>query len=326
MKRGFLVAVGTAVFPLAAMADVDWGKASMREINIFYPGQTSIEWVMTGKDHGGARPLEKEHDRCVTCHDKEAHEMGPRIVEGKHGKAPEPTPIPGKRGYIPVLVQATHDQDNLYLRFEWPEGEHNPVPFADGGKMDPENPVKLAVMLATDDVKYADQAGCWGTCHHDANTMPDAPAGQQVTKYIDVSRTEIEVKGKGGKPRGGWDKRKGDAELQSALGAGHYMDLLRVKAGTGAAEDGHILGDRVMEGGGALVAASAKLEAGTWVVVMQRKLASDKPGDLPLALDKIYNLGFAIHDDHTNGRYHHVSLGYRLGFDNADVELNATAQ
>lgn len=252
--------------------------------------------------------------------------MGPKIVGGEHEKIAEPTVIPGKRGAFPVQVSATHDKENLYLRFEFPESEHTPAPFVDGGKMDPDNPVKLAVMLATNEVEFAEGAGCWGTCHHDANTMPHHPEGQKVTKYLKESRTGLEIKGKRGKKRGGWDKRKSDDEIKAELAAGHFMDLMRVKGGTGEFEDGYILGDRVMEGGGALVAASAKNEMGNWVVIMQRKLASDKPGDLTLATDQVYNMGFAVHDDYTNARYHHVSLGYKLGFDNPEAEINATAQ
>jgi len=62
--------------------------------------------------------------------------------------------------------------------------------------------------------------------------------------------------------------------------------------------------------------------------VMKRKLKLDKPGDVPLELDKVYNFGFAIHDDYSNARFHHVSLGYKLGFDNDSegVEINAIAQ
>ena len=309
----------------AVAANVDWEKASGREVNIFYPGQASMEWVLTGKNHGGARAFSKSGDRCFDCHDNETLDMGPRIVGGTHENVTEPTVIPGKRGAFPVQVSATHDKENLYLRFEWPEGDHTPAPFVDGGKMDPDNPAKLAVMLATDDVEYAGGAGCWGTCHHDANAMPHAPEGKQVTKYLTESRTKVEIKGKRGKKRGGWDKRKGDDEIKAELDGGKFMDLLRVKSGTGEAEDGHILADREMKGGQGF-SASAMLEAGTWVVVMQRKLASDKPGDLKLALDQVYNLGFAVHDDHSNGRYHHVSLGYKLGFDNAETEINATAQ
>ncbi len=336
VKRDVKAVAAAAAAPAAAKAaggsggsakasiKVDWSKAPAREVTIFYPGQASMEWVLTGSDHGGARAFLKSGDSCASCHDKETEAMGEKIVTGNKDGV-EPTLIPGKRGSIPVQVQATHDKDNLYLRFQWPDGEHAPAPFVDGGKMDPDNPVKLAVMLATDEVQYAGQAGCWGTCHHDLKTMPDAP-DDKVTKYISESRSEIEIKGKGGKKRGGWDKRKGEAEIKSELDGGHFMDIMRVQGGSGKTEDGHVLADRVMEGGAGLIAATAKLEAGIWTVVMQRKLASDKPGDLGLALDKVYNLGFAIHDDFTSARYHHVSLGYKLGFDNADVEINATAQ
>ncbi|MBU0654995.1 MAG: NapC/NirT family cytochrome c [Gammaproteobacteria bacterium] len=305
-----------------AWAGWDWGSAPEREITLFYPGQSSLEWVLTGKDHGGARPV-KKGDRCFDCHDQEASDMGSRIVSGEKLE-PEATLIPGKRGSIPVKVQASHDDDYLYMRFEWDDTEHTPVPFVDGGKMDADNPMKLAMMFATDDVQYAGQAGCWGTCHHDANGMPDAPEGQEVHKYITESRSEIEIEGKGGKKRGGWDKTKPEGDLQAEMDARHYMDIVRFKSGANAAEDGHILADRIMEGGqGADF--DAKLDGGKWVVQVRRKLQSDLPGDVSLAADQVYNFGFAIHDDHTSGRFHHVSLGYKLGFDKEEegIEINA---
>ena len=305
-----------------AGSGVDWGNVPSREITLFYPGQSSMEWILTGKDHGGARPFTKLGDRCFTCHDKETAKMGEKIVTGEKLE-PKETLIPGKRGSIPVTVQASHDAENLYMRFEWENSEHTPVPFVDGGKMDPDNQMKLAIMFATDDVKYAGQAGCWGTCHHDMNTMPHVPEGQKVTKYITESRTKIEIKGRRGKKRGGWDKRKTDDELKAEMDAGHFMDIIRFKSGEKKTEDGNVLADRIMEGGeGAEF--NATLNGDTWVVEMTRKLNSDKPGDVKMALDKIYNFGFAIHDDHTNARFHHVSLGYKLGFDNEKAEVNAT--
>jgi len=337
---GAAAATGTeaAAAPVAAASGfgIDWGDVPEREITIFYPGQTSMEWVLTGKDHGGSRPFIKGGDRCTTCHDKEAADMGQRMVTGEKA---EPTPIPGKRGSIPVKVQAAHDTDNLYLRFEWEDTDHVAVPFVDGGKMDPENPMKLAVMFATDDVEFADRAGCWGTCHHDARTMPHAPeadamaaspvAGQidltqGVTKYLKESRSKIEVKGRRGKMRGGWDQLKSADELQAETDAHKFMDLLRYNSGTGSTEDGSILEQRLMTGGQGFDV-DANKDGNTWVVVMKRKLQSDKPGDLSLAADQIYNLGFAIHDDYSNARFHHVSLGYKLGFDNDTdaVEINA---
>ncbi len=316
---------------------VDWSKASSRQITLFYPGETSIEWVLNGRDHGGARPFDKGNDSCVTCHDKETAEMGQKMVTGEKA---ESKPIPGKRGSIPVMVQATHDDEYLYLRFSWEDTPHVPSPYVDGGKMDPENPMKLAIMLSTDDVEYADRAGCWSSCHHDANNMPHSPNAETlaaspfatrldfsggVTKYLKESRTKIEVRGRRGKMRGGWDKLKDEDALKAEMDSGKFIDLIRYDSGKGKIEDGYIFAERTMSGGqGAEFVAS--LKAGTWSLIMKRKLISDKKGDISLALNQIYNFGFAIHDDYSNSRFHHVSLGYKLGFDNDTAEVNATKQ
>jgi len=321
----------------ASNIKVDWSKATNRKITVFYPGQTSIEWILNGRDHGGNRAFEKGGDRCMTCHEEELPDMGVKMVTGEKA---ETSPIPGKRGSIPVNINTTHDGEYLYMRFSWQDTKHVPVPFVEGGKMDPENKVKLAVMFATDDAEYADRAGCWGTCHHDARGMPDAPEQSVldasefkaridltsgVTKYIKESRSKIEVKGRRGKKRGGWDKLNDADTVKADMESGMFMDLVRYKAGSKTVEDGHIMADRQMnEGQGAEF--DATLSGGKWTVMMKRKLASDKPGDISLSLDKVYNFGFAIHDDYTNSRFHHVSLGYKLGFDNKEAELNASKQ
>ncbi|OMH36244.1 NapC/NirT family cytochrome c [Motiliproteus sp. MSK22-1] len=319
------VATASTQAPSAASAGngVDWSLVPSREVTIFYPGQTSMEWVLRGKDHGGARPV-KAGDRCVDCHDAETADMGQKIVTGEKKKV-EPTLIPGKRGSIPVQVQASYDATNLYLRFQWADAEHTPVPFVEGGKMDPENQMKLAFMLATDDIKYAGQAGCWGTCHADLDSMPFAPEGQQVTKYLTESRTKIELKGRRGKALGGWDKLKSEDEIASEFKAGHYMDIIRYKSGSKLVEDGHILASREMTEANPTEFVANK-EGDQWVVEVVRKLNTGKEGDVPLATDQVYNFGFAIHDDYTQARYHHVSLGYKLGFDNVDAEINAIAR
>ncbi len=335
-----LLALG--VFSQGAVAtggsDIDWNSVPAAEITLFYPGESSMEWILKGSDHSGKRAFMKG-DRCLDCHEDEEVIIGDLIMSGKKL---EPDPITGKRGSIAVNIQAAHDSDYLYMRFQWPDAKHVPVAFAEGGKMDPENPVKLAVMLATDDekVEYADRAGCWQTCHIDASSMPLAPdagtlggsplAGSLnfssgVTKYLTESRTEVEIEGKDGKTRGGWDKLKDAGEIQAALDNGQFMDLLRYQSGTGKSEDGYILAERVMSGGQG-VEFSGSLNDGTWTVEMKRKLTSDKPGDISLATDQLYNIGFAIHDDYSNRRYHHVSLGFKLGFDNEDAEINAVGK
>jgi len=204
--------VAAAAAPAASGgSSIDWSGVPAYEVILFYPGESSMEWVLHGRDHGGARPL-KAGDRCLDCHEGEEVDIGELVVSGEKL---EPTPIPGKRGSIVLNVRAAHDSDNLYMRFQWEDSEHAPVPFADGGKMDPDNQTKLAVMLTGDDekVEFAERSGCWQSCHHDVRTMPDSPdAGalgssplaqtldisDGVTKYLQESRTEIGDQGQGG--------------------------------------------------------------------------------------------------------------------------------
>jgi hypothetical protein len=317
-----------------SVTGVDWSGIEAAEVTLFYPGQASMEWVLKGSDHGGKRGF-LYGDRCFDCHEGEEMDIGKLIISGEKL---EPTPIPGKRGSIDVNVQAKHDGENLYMRFQWPDGEHAPIPFAEGGKMDPKNPIKLAIMLAAineDDpkVEYTERAGCWQSCHHDVNGMPDQPdqsalAGSRLdssngfTKYLKESRTEIEIEGKNDAKRGGWDKLKEAGEIQAALENGSFMDLLRYKAGTGESEDGYILAERVMTGGQG-VDFSGSLNDGVWTVEMTRKLSSDKAGDISMSTDQMYSIGFAIHDDYSSSRFHHISLGLMLGFDDDDAEINA---
>ncbi len=324
--------------PTASNMNVDWGKSKSTDIGVFYPGTASIEWIL-GRRHGGKRAFTKG-DRCIECHGEEIADIGNNIVSGESEKDLEPNVIPGKRGSFDVTIDATHDSENLYLRFSWPEGEHAAVPFVEGGKMDPENPMKLAFMLATDDAEYADRAGCWGTCHADANTMPFSPDADSlkgsdlakrldfnsgVTKYVKESRTKLEIKGRRGKALGGWDKLKGEADIKAAQEAKQFMDVVRYKSGSKEVEDGQILAERDMHKGvGATVEAS--LKGGTWSVVVKRKLKSDNAGDVSIEAGQVYNFGFAIHDDYSSARYHHVSFGYKLALDNAEAEINATKQ
>ena len=316
---------------------VNWSAVAPREVILLYPGQTGMEWILNGSQHGGARPFIKAGDRCFDCHEGEQEMMGGKMVGGEKA---EDTPIPGKRPGIPLQVQAAHNGEYLYMRFQWPATDHVPVPFVEGGKMDPDNPIKFALMLSSDEVEFADRSGCWQTCHQDARGMTDAPdaaaiaggksdllgdVSKGITKYLQESRTEIEIRGGEGNPPGGWNKLKSADEIKAEFDAGKFMDLLRFSAGTNKVEDGYILANRVMEGGqGAEF--SAGQEGGNWVVVMKRKLKSDKPGDVSIEAGNYYNIGFAVHDDFTDGRFHHVSLGYKLALDADDAEINVVKQ
>ncbi|MCC6380328.1 MAG: hypothetical protein IT519_16050 [Burkholderiales bacterium] len=265
---------------VAGAAQPDWSKVPARKITAFYPGASPLEWVTKGTEHGGARAMRKG-ETCASCHDAEAADMGKKMVSGQKL---EPTPPKGKAGSIPVSVQAAHDGTNLYLRFQWKQ-----PPASGGAKMDAENAVKLAVMLEDNKVELANLAGCWATCHEDSRTMPGAKDDKK-TKYV----------------AGG------------SVASGKYYDLVQWKS-KGKPTDGHVAEARVAEGGSALVSAEGKLAGDTWTVTFTRKLAGGA-GDVALVSGKTYNFGFAIHDDHAGGRFHHVSLGYTLGIDaKADI-------
>ena len=317
----------------ASSGGIDWSGIEAKTVSLFYPGQASFEWVQNGKDHGGARAFLKSGERCSECHGKEVKDMGAKIVSGSKAEA---TPIPGKRAYVDVRVQTAFDANNVYFRFQWPNAKHTPVPFVDGGKMDPANEAKIAVMFAGSGVERAEQAGCWVSCHHDGRYMPDAPKPEALaaspakdmidmkgglTKYLAESRSEIEIKGDDGKPRGGGDKLKAKDEIAGLASKGTFMDLLRYRSG-GAAENGAVIEQRVMTGGVATTSEGGK-EGDTWTVVLSRPLKSDKPGDMSFEPGKLYTMSIALHDDFTAARFHHVSLEMRFGLDAKDAEIVA---
>ena len=227
----------------------------------------------------------RKGETCASCHNDEAADMGKKMVSGQKN---EPNPPKGKAGSIPVQVQAAHDGANLYLRFSWKQ------PAGGGAKMDAENQVKLAFMLDDNKVELANIGGCWASCHEDSRTMPGV-ADDKKTKYV-----------------------KG-----ANLAGGTFYDLVQWKS-KGKPADGYVADRRVMEGGKALVSADGKGDGGNWSVVFVRKLTGGE-GDIALAPGKTYNFGFAIHDDHAAGRFHHVSLGYTLGID-AKADITAAKQ
>ncbi len=315
----------------AATGGIDWAGVKVQTVNLFYPGIASYEWVQTGRDHGGARTYLKAGDRCADCHLKETKDMGAKIVSGEKA---EPTPIPGKRGNVDVGVQVAYDAEKLHFRFQWKNAAHAPVPFAEGGKLDPTNQVKLAVTLSkTEGIERIDQAGCWTSCHSDARSMPDAPKAEAlkagpaelnladgVRKYLADTRTEVDLKGDSG-ARGGWNKLKPAADIEALLKAGSFLDLMRFRSGA-APEHGLILADRIMEGGSPIEAVGA-LDGDTWTVTMSRTLKAATDKELSIEPGKTYVIGFALHDDHAAARFHHVSLALKFGLDLADAEIVA---
>lgn len=101
--------------------------------------------------------------------------------------------------------------------------------------------------------------------------------------------------------------------------AGAY-ELMQWKSAKGAkAADGSVSDKRAMEGGTAGVKAEGSKAGDTYTVTFTRKLNG------ALGEGKAVPFGVAVHADHAAGRFHHVSLGYKLGF-GADGDIKATKQ
>lgn len=286
MKKIALTVMGTLVAGGACAGAPDWSKVTERKVKLFYPGQSSLEWVMSKADHSAVPDIINKKRTCAKCHEGDANDVGNAIVAGKPvGSSKtvlEPKPPAGKVGFIPVSFKAAHDGEKIYFRFEWVPPKNSDV------KMDKKNEVKVTMLFdGGGTVEGAELNGCWSTCHDDLRTMKDAK-DDKTTKHI-----------KGGD-----------------LAAGKFYDLMQFRSGKGEKPvDGYVTDKRHMEGGKGLIKAEGIKEGNKWVVTFERSLAGGGTGDHAIATDKIYNFGFAIHEDFTEARYHYVSLGYQFGLD-----------
>lgn len=303
MKR---LALSTLMVLAAAPAlAVDWASVPAKEVVLFYPGQSSLEWVLSG-EHGGA-PKVKNGKACKECHLGEEKDMGATLVSGSKN---EPAPIPAKPAFIPVQVKAAQDGGKLLVRLEFKEGAQP------NSKMDPDFATKVTMMLDDGRLPEAAQAGCWGTCHEDAAKMPAAGTAER-TKYLSRSRAKT------GR-QGGGDELVAAAELEKMQAAGQYMEYwqARLKPGAAAQAAGGTILDKRVEAKSAPVTAEATQSGDGWTVTLARPLAAQAPFKT-IEAGKTYNVGFAIHAGNTARRFHYVSLEHTLVLDKGDADLVA---
>lgn len=287
---------------------VDWNAVAEQEVTLLYPGQGSWEWALTQDDHSGAKKF-REGKNCFACHKGEEKDMGAKIVTGKKL---EPAPIPGKPGSLALKVKTAHDGERLYFRFEWPVGKPS------GKKMDPKHAARVTVMLDDGGVKEAARAGCWGSCHDDAIGMAATPAGKEITKYLIASRTKVTR-------QGGGENFKPAAELQQLLKQGMFLEYWQARLNPGQpaqAVDGYVLEKR-HESKAPLAGAEAQFNDGKWTVVVSRKLKAAGDGRKDIVPGKTYSIGFAVHDDYANHRFHYVSFERTLALDPGKADFVA---
>ena len=278
-----LFAAGNA--SAADPAKINWSKIPATTIPLFYPGQSSMEWLISSA-HEGAGSRVKRGDSCVSCHDEKGaeKEMGEKIVKGG---ALEPMPVKGKEGHKDLSVQAAYDDKNAYLRFQWktqnpyPGTEHQYLRF-DGKEwkvwgfpkldkivqdrhMQALYEDRFSIMIDDGKVPGFAKQGCWLSCHDgqrdmakqftkediSANALMKAIKRNDVRKYLPESRTD------------GYDWKSGKSvdDINKVKAAGGFADLIQWRAHrsypVGMADDGYVLEWRNSDAGSNMFAGNA---------------------------------------------------------------------
>lgn len=289
VTAGVVVAACTVVSLSQAPREVaftgDWNKISAKTVTLFYPGQSSWQFL-TSPAHPGAEPL-KTGMSCATCHAPlgGAEKLGAGLV--KHAKL-EPDPIPDKRPTVNLSVKAAFDKEFIYFRFQWDAREPGvthtlwrydgkswsywggPKPDSLKKKIPPSYEDRLTFLIGERDAIPAydgakvtfSQAGCFITCHNSMRAMPKEPTGAvlsahpfwgekgrrvgDIRKYLLLTRTTQDE-------AGAWDKVKTAAELEKLKKSGKFLDLWQWRAARsnpmGYAGDDYVLEYRLSDAG-----------------------------------------------------------------------------
>ena len=278
MKTAALVlalsALGATPAIAADPAKIDWSKVPVANVTLFYPGQSSYEWLRTAAHPGSG--VVQTGGACVTCHTGKEKAMGDKIVKG--GPL-EPMPVKGKNGTVDLKFQAAYDAKNAYLRFQWktlnPHSgtEHQYLRF-DGkewkvygypkldkvvqeGKQPGIYEDRMTIMIDDGKVPLFAQQGCWLTCHDGQRDMPKQFTGDEVKanallsalkrndvrKYLPASRNNPSD----------WKSGKSVEEINKIKAAGGFVDLIQWRAHrshpAGMADDGYVLEWRNFDSG-----------------------------------------------------------------------------
>ena len=273
-----MTAVLFAFTSLAAYgaAPADWSKIPVTTIKLFYPGQSSYEWLHS-KDHKRADKKVAQGDSCASCHEGEEQEIGELIVSG--GRL-EPMPVKGKQPTIDLALQFAYDKDNAYLRAQWKTrnpypGEAHPFSRYDGkqwkhyghpkldkvvqeGKQPGIYEDRFSMLIDDGDVPNFDVHGCWVSCHNGQRDMPDKASKadvkahallgdsglkkKDVRKYLPSTRTDAN-----------WASTKSRAEIDQIKAQGGFLDLMQWRGHrsnpVGMADDFNVLEYRLNDAG-----------------------------------------------------------------------------
>ncbi|MDH4173267.1 MAG: ethylbenzene dehydrogenase-related protein, partial [Betaproteobacteria bacterium] len=270
--RSTLMAAGmAALVPGHVLADdpatVDWKSVPSRSLTLFWPGQSSYQWLR-GSAHPGAKMVAKDV-ACATCHKGAEEKLGNKLVTANKL---EPMPVEGKNGVVKLSVQVAYDAENAYFRARWKTrnpypGEAHPFLRFDGkqwkqygypkldkvvqdGKQPGIYEDRFSIMIDDGSVPGFATQGCWVSCHDGSRDMPNLPAKatvqgnamfaaikkNDVRKYLPATRTDALAS---------WDKGKSLDEINKLKADGAILDLMQWRAHrsnpVGMADDFYVL-------------------------------------------------------------------------------------
>lgn len=271
-----LAAFGAAPALAADTATIDWSNIPTATVPLFYPGQSSYEWLRSPA-HKGAFEETKRGDACTSCHEPdEERDDGAKIVKGNKL---EPTPVTGKKGYVDLQIQVAYDSKNAYIRARW--ATQNPYPGSahqylrfDGkewkvygypkldtvvqeGKQPGIYEDRFSIMIDDGKVAGFAQQGCWLTCHDGerdmqkvatkdevaGNALMQAIGQKDVRKWLPATRTDPTD----------WKSGKSMDEIAKLKADGRFLDLIQWRAHrsnpVGMTDDGYVLEYRNSDAG-----------------------------------------------------------------------------
>ena len=280
MKGTFAAAAAIFLLPasgaLAAdAAAVDWSKIPASTIALFYPGQSTYEWLRSAGHQKGQKAVEQGKP-CFSCHEDDEKDIGKKVIAGGDF---EPTPVKGKAGSVDLKVQVAYDDKNAYFRLKWKTqnpyagDEHRYLRFdgkewkAYGGpKLDKDvqdgqqpglSEDRVTMMIDDGKTPMFAQQGCWLTCHNGSPGTPNAATSDEIAgnalmkadhesvvhKYLPVTRNDP----------GDWKTGKSPDEIAKLKADGAFVDLIPWYAyrsnPVGMAGDSYVLESRLGDAG-----------------------------------------------------------------------------
>lgn len=208
MRLGISSALlATAMQVVAAdVESIDWSQVPVSKPRLFYPGQSSYEWLRTA-EHKKATEETKAGEACLRCHKGEQKSLGEiLVVENRL----EPDPIGEKSGYKRLSVQTAHDDQYLYMRFSWKVEAESPGDVGNLMRFDGTEwawwgnhrqheavlddgepaiyPDRLGIMIGDAKVPLYPEQGCWMTCHDSLVGMEDQADEEEVGEHPVIGR------------------------------------------------------------------------------------------------------------------------------------------